>query len=112
VLPLALLAAGCASPRQPLTLGVAADDVRTVEAFAGDVGVPIGAYEWYQAWGSAAPFDRAGAGAAAAEGVLPVLTWEPWDLAAGVQQPTYSLARIADGSHDGYVTGFARQVRD
>jgi len=111
VLPLLLLVAGCASP-QPLTLGVAAENVEAVDFFARTVAAPVGAYEWYQAWGSAAPFDATRAGAAAARGALPVLTWEPWAPGAGVQQPAYSLDRIVDGSHDGYVTGFARQVRD
>jgi hypothetical protein len=106
-----VLATACSSP-QPLTLGVAADDVGVLDSFAREAAAPVGAYQWYQAWGDGAPFDAARARAASGRGALPVLTWEPWVAGAGVQQPAYALARIADGSHDGYIAGFARQVRD
>jgi hypothetical protein len=108
---LAVLTAGCSS-EQPLTLGVAADDVRVLDSFAHAAAAPVGAYEWYQAWGGGAPFDAARARAASSRGALPILTWEPWVAGAGVEQPAYALARVADGTHDGYIAGFARQVRD
>jgi beta-mannanase len=91
---------------------VAAESVAVVDVFASNVAAPVGAYEWYQAWGDGMPFDATRATAAADRGALPVLTWEPWAPGAGVQQPAYTLARIGHGSHDEYVTGFARQVRD
>ena len=104
------LVSGCGSP-QPITLGVAADDVSAVDAFGHTVGAPVGAYEWYQAWDGRPAFDVTRAGAAADRGALPILTWEPWVPGAGVDQPAYALARIVDGSHDDYIAAFARQVR-
>jgi hypothetical protein len=47
------------------------------------------------------------------QGALPVLSWEPWaGLKAGESQPTYSLARIAGGAFDAYITKFATAVKD
>jgi hypothetical protein len=103
---------GCAGP-QPLALGVVADDPAAgLPSFAATAGAPAAVYGWYQAWQGSPPFDAARATAAADRGALPMLTWEPWDPAAGAHQPAYALARIADGSYDGYVAAFARQVRD
>jgi hypothetical protein len=110
LLVLSALAAGCSSA-QPLTLGVAADQVAAIDSFARSAAAPVGAYEWYQAWAGEPSFDAGRASAAADRGALPVLTWEPWAPGAGVQQPAYALARIADGSHDAYVARFAREVR-
>lgn len=104
--------AGCSST-QPLTLGVAADDPGSaLESFPATAGAPAGVYQWYQAWQGSPAFDAARASAAADRGALPLLTWEPWDPSAGVDQPAYRLARIAEGAHDDTVAAFARQVRD
>ncbi|MGY1605141.1 glycoside hydrolase family 26 protein [Geodermatophilus sp. SYSU D00815] len=102
---------GCGSP-QPLTLGVAAEDPAALDSFARATGVRAGVHVWYQAWHGTPAFDAARASAVADRGALPLLTWEPWDPAAGVEQPAYTLARIADGAFDAYVAAFARQVRD
>jgi hypothetical protein len=107
----ALLTAGCAAS-PPLTLGVAADDVGALDRFAATSGAPVGVYQWYQAWEGAPLFDVKRADAARERDILPLLTWEPWKPGGGVDQPQYSLARISDGSHDAYITAFARQVRD
>jgi glycosyl hydrolase family 26 len=106
-----LLAAGCAAP-QPLALGVAADDVTAIDGFAATTGAPVGVYQWYQGWAGTPAFDANRAAAAGARGALPLLTWEPWVPGAGADQPGYALARIADGTHDAYVTNFAQQVRN
>ena len=66
---------------------------------------------WYAAWSDRASFPATQAGQVAATGATPVVTWEPWDPAAGVDQPAYRLSRIASGKHDSYVGMWARQVR-
>jgi len=105
-----LLAAGCAAP-QPLTLGVATDDVAAMDRFAAVAGAPVGVYGWYQAWAGTPAFDQTRAAAAGARGALPMLTWEPWVPGAGAEQGAYALARITAGDHDGYIRSFAQQVR-
>lgn len=48
-----------------------------------------------------------------AKGALPVVSWEPWEgERQGLDQPAYSLASIASGAHDAYITRFATAVRD
>ncbi|SDM78133.1 Glycosyl hydrolase family 26 [Nocardioides szechwanensis] len=66
---------------------------------------------WYVAWASGTGFPSTQAAAVASFGATPVITWEPWDPARGVDQPAYSLDAITAGSHDAYVTTWARQIR-
>ena len=66
---------------------------------------------WFVAWSLRSAFPASEAAAVAAGGATPVITWEPWDPAAGTQQPAYALARIAAGDHDAYVTSWARAAR-
>ncbi|MGY1640571.1 glycoside hydrolase family 26 protein [Geodermatophilus sp. SYSU D00703] len=102
--------AGCGRA-EPITLGVAADDVTALDSFSDIAGAPVGVYQWYQAWAGRPPLDTARADAVAARGALPLLTWEPWTPGAGVEQPEFSLSSIGGGVHDDYVRAFARQVR-
>lgn len=110
ILPTFLIAA-CTTTRQPITIGIAADDVGALDRVATLSEAPVGVYQWYQAWAGDPAFDVSRASAAASRGALPLLTWEPWVPDGGVDQPQYALARIADGSHDAYISAFARQVR-
>jgi hypothetical protein len=45
-----------------------------------------------------------------ARGATPILAWEPWAAGAGVDQPAYSLAAIADGAHDGYLKSWGNAL--
>jgi Glycosyl hydrolase family 26 len=56
---------------------------------------------------------------AAARGMLPMLSWEPWDRrsplapdGSGNGQPTYTLARIVDGAFDSYIRSYAVGIKD
>lgn len=66
---------------------------------------------WYVAWSLGTGFPSQQAAAVSAYGATPVITWEPWDPARGVDQPAYSLDAIAAGRHDAYLTTWARQAR-
>lgn len=64
-------------------------------------------------------FNRDAFEQAAARGMLPMLSWEPWDhrfpLApdgSGNGQPTYTLARIISGEFDQYIRSYAVGVKD
>jgi Glycosyl hydrolase family 26 len=46
------------------------------------------------------------------QGALPVLTWDPSDGSSAVNQPQFSLAKIANGSFDPYLVQFATAVRN
>ena len=108
----AVLLTSCSAPPVPLVVGVHADTVADRDAFAGALGVPVGLYGWFSAWEGRPDFDAARASAATASGSVPMLTWEPWDPGAGVDQPRYALDRIVQGEHDDYIRSYAVQVRD
>ncbi|TKV28331.1 beta-mannanase [Arthrobacter sp. NamB2] len=57
------------------------------------------------------PVPLAGLEAVAARGATPVLTWEPWDPAAGPDQTRFGLTTIVDGHHDPYLREWANTLR-
>ena len=97
------------------SFGVALPDVPGTMAPLEDLSVALGhrpdRVMWYVAWSLRSAFPTAQAAAVAATGATPVITWEPWDPAAGTVQPAYSLDAIAAGAHDAYLTSWARQAR-
>lgn len=111
LLSLAVFTGGCAARPQRVALGVAADDVATLDSVAVTTGRASDVYEWYQAWAEKPAFDADRASAAAKRGAFPLLTWEPWSTGGGVEQPEYSLARIVAGDFDTYIATFADQIR-
>jgi autotransporter-associated beta strand protein len=44
-------------------------------------------------------------------GSIPLVTWEPWDPAAGVTQSTFSLASITNGTCDSFITTWATAAK-
>jgi hypothetical protein len=62
----------------------------------------------YEAFSSLQPLPTDLLRAADAAGVIPEITWEPWDPDHGVNQPLYSLAQIAGGRYDAYIAQWAR----
>ena len=55
-------------------------------------------------------FDIADILATLAKGAEPIITWEPWRMGQGTDQPAYRLRTIIDGSHDAYITAVAGQL--
>lgn len=47
-----------------------------------------------------------------ADGRRALITWEPWVLSKGVQQPDFALAGIAAGEHDVYIRSWAEGLRE
>jgi hypothetical protein len=99
-------------PTPSISVGVAADEIETFDAFAATTRTSPRLFIWYQSWAYEPVFDVALARAALDRGALPVVTWEPWNPDAGLDQPEYSLSSIASGQHDVYIAQFAGQVRD
>lgn len=72
---------------------------------------------WYHEWHGGQIFPTAEAIWLSDRGIVPVISWEPWrppvvfgDLV--VEQPNYSLARIAGGAYDKYIRAYADRVRE
>jgi beta-mannanase len=73
---------------------------------------------WYQNWSAKPGGDWVSTlhpelvRAVTDSGRTPLLSWEPWDPAAGPDQPRYRLARIAHGAYDAYIERWARGLRN
>jgi len=74
-------------------------------------GKRAGIVMWYEGW-ARHDFQPAVADAIVRRGSLAMITWEPWDAGSGVDQPRFSLGRIAAGDHDDYIRRWAAGVRD
>ncbi len=110
-----------ADARDEPRFGVFTDDspysgnVDHVENLQGRLGRDIAIVNWYQSWGGGewvSQVQQHVIKAVTDSGRSPLLTWEPWDPAAGADQPTYRLRAIADGAHDAYIGAWADALRD
>ncbi|MCA1667584.1 MAG: beta-mannanase [Thermomicrobia bacterium] len=105
-----------AAPAHTLALGAyianAPGDPSRIDTFTGMVGGAPGIVMWYQDWVSAgnSAFDPIKMNAVVTRGAMPMITWEPWDAAAGANQPAYSLRAITDGAHDAFIHQWARDA--
>jgi beta-mannanase len=80
------------------------------------VGRQVGTVLWYQNWGGGgwiSSVQRHLLDGVSASGRTPLLSWEPWDPAAGTpNQPNFALRRIAGGDFDAYIATWAEQLRE
>jgi Glycosyl hydrolase family 26 len=58
------------------------------------------------------PFPSRECESAVRQGAAPMVSLEPWVAGKGVNQPTYSLARIIAGDHDAYLRAWGEGLRD
>ena len=100
----------------PIALGAyipgAPGDSSQIDAYRARVGADPAIVMWYQDWahGDSSRFSRSNFDAVSGRGAMPLLTWEPWNYADGVDQSAYSLKAIAAGNHDAYITEWARDA--
>src|SRR5215469_759946 len=88
-----------------------------LDNFTRAVGHAPEVYEFSQGWG-VNHFNRGVIEAVAKRGMLPVISWEPWnyrrqpkpELLRGYQ-PAYALSQILDGRYDGYIRSWAKGVK-
>jgi len=80
----------------------------------------VGIVMWYQPWSANGPnrFDSAACVGLYRRGMIPLITWEPWDpgrnanlLEDPAGQANYRLSRILSGRFDGYIRSWARSIR-
>ena len=86
-------------------------DFAAVDAFAAATKHAPSVLQFSQGWASD-QFDPAKLDAIAAKGMLPIVSWEPWDYRSknGPAQPAYRLAQIAGGAYDTYVRSWATGI--
>lgn len=81
-----------------------------LEAFEHDVNKAVSIVMWYQGWGvsdSSRYFQTGWMDNVRNHGAIPMVTWEPWNYARGINQPEYSLQNIISGRFDAYITRWA-----
>lgn len=79
---------------------------RDVDAFSEMVGRRPAIIHWFQDW--MMDFDPTYMDAAISRGGMPLVSWEPWEFGAGLDQPKYALKKILSRKHDAYVRSWAR----
>ena len=82
-----------------------------LDAFEQLVGHDVQIVSFYQSFASGS-FDHDGASSITARGAIPMVTWEPWDSKKGVDQPAFTLKRIASGEFDEEMSRFANDVKN
>jgi mannan endo-1,4-beta-mannosidase len=88
-----------------------------LDRFAQAVGYQPSVYEFAQGW-AVNQFDSNAIDNVAEHGMLPLISWEPWDYRrqskiaslSGIQ-PAYSLSRIINGDYDSYIRSWAEGVK-
>lgn len=65
----------------------------------------------YRDWAHTPDFPTDFANLVVSRGATPMLTWEPWDYSAGVNQPSYRLATISAGTYDVLVKRWAAEIK-
>jgi beta-mannanase len=113
---LALMPSVAAAQSAPLQFGAFSPGdpyngrVDNTNALQNQLGRRIDLVNWYQNWGGGdwvSSVQDQLVNASMQNGRTPMITWEPWDPAAGVNQPKYSLANIAKGDFDAYIRSWA-----
>lgn len=94
------------------------DDFTDEERFAAATGTRPSAYSFTAGW-ALDEFNPRAITRIAARGMLPIVTWEPWDYrsegpteATRGLSPAWRLARIADGQYDDYVDSWAKGIAE
>jgi mannan endo-1,4-beta-mannosidase len=92
-------------------------DFTQLDRFAQAVGYQPSVYEFAQGW-AVNQFDPNAIDNVAERGMLPLISWEPWDYRrhskiaslSGIQ-PAYSLSHIINGDYDSYIRSWAEGVK-
>jgi beta-mannanase len=95
----------------------APDDLTLVSGLDHQVGRRPAILMWYQEWSGQPDFQIADATWLYDAGIVPMLSWEPWQTPKVfgqnvVDQPKYQLSRIAGGAFDGFIRKFATEIRN
>jgi hypothetical protein len=121
ILSLLVLTPALASAQNQLQFGAFtpgdpySGNMHGTDALQASTGRHVDIGHWYQNWGGGdwiSKVQPSALGAVTNSGRTPLLTWEPWNPAAGANQPKYALRRIAQGSFDGYIASWARALRN
>ena len=108
--------AAVGAPSGKVLTGVTVDGelgvIPELDAYQGSAGgkAPVVVMD-YRDWAHTPDFPSDFANIAASRGATPMLTWEPWDYSAGVNQPAYRLSAITAGAYDALIKRWASQIK-
>jgi hypothetical protein len=89
-------------------------DIPTLGTYETRIGKGVSIVMWYQSWqegGQMQAFPTAQMEAVREHGSIPMLAWEPSAYAGPINQPAFSLAKIAAGTWDSYLRQYASAVK-
>jgi hypothetical protein len=89
-------------------------DLSLLDAFENSSGKKMSIVHWGQPWrmnNAFQSFQTAQFAAVRSRGAIPMVAWGSWELGRGADQPAFSLATIADGTYDAYITQWAQQAK-
>ena len=98
---------GSELPHLGVSFGAAVDEVDEYALLAGH---EVSTSLFFKTWANHSDFKRYEFTRLMRRGIVPVLSWEPWDNQAGLIQPEYSMDEIAGGRHDDFVRSWARDI--
>lgn len=94
-------------PHLGVSFGSAVDEVDEYRELAGhDITTSL----FFKTWANHPEFKRFEFTRLIRRGIVPVLSWEPWDNSKGLAQPEISLSSIARGDHDDFVRSWAAGI--
>jgi mannan endo-1,4-beta-mannosidase len=92
-------------------------DFTQLDRFTRAAGHQPSVYEFAQGW-AVNRFDRSAIDKVAKRGMLPLISWEPWNYqrrskiaSLAGDQPAYRLSHIINGDYDGYIRSWAMGVK-
>jgi len=89
-------------------------DMSLVDSFESHAGKRTSIITWGQPWvmnGALQPFQTFNFQQVRDRGDIPMVNWGSWALGQGMTQPNFTLARIAGGAYDGYISSWAQAAR-
>lgn len=98
-----------------LLFGAATDDTSAsmplLSSFESHAGKTVGLYGLYKSFYWDKDFPTTDATTLRNRGAVPMITWEPWNPSNGVNQPTYSMAAVANGNFDTMIRNWATEIK-
>jgi hypothetical protein len=95
-------------------LGVSfGSSVREIDAYQPLAGHQVDTALVFKTWGNNESFERLDFVNLNKRGIMPILSWEPWDnLGSPQNQSEFTLESIVMGEHDAYIENWAREISE
>jgi len=96
--------------------GLSSSQQPTITNFINQAQKDISIINMFKSWATSgtspnSPFPTSAMDYIRNHGSIPLVTWEPWNPASGVTQPTFSLASITNGTCDSFILTWANSAK-